>query len=70
MRAGSALAAILFAIAAVFLIYSLVITPRMDSGVEGQGYRPPVQDLTPPKNQDKQPPLQNSNVPPTTESSK
>jgi hypothetical protein len=64
MRIASVTAIILFVVAAGFFVYSMVITPRMDSGVQQQGYRRPIQDLTPPKEKDKNAPLQNSNVPP------
>ena len=68
MRTGTLLAVLLFAIAAVFFVYSMVITPRMDSGVREQGYRPPIQELAPPKEQ--KPPLVDSNVPPATKTDK
>jgi hypothetical protein len=49
-------------IAGIFVVYSMVITPRMDSGVPEMGYRPPIQDQATPS-EIKQP-LQKSNVPP------
>ena len=62
MRQATILAIVLFAAAAGFMIYGMVITPRMDSGVPEMGYRPPIQDQTTPS-EIKQP-LQKSNVPP------
>jgi hypothetical protein len=62
LRPGT-LAAILVAIAAAaFLLYSAVITPRMDSGLPEQGYRPPIQEQ--PATEKPKPPLQDTNVPP------
>ena len=56
-------AVLLAVVASVFVVYSVVITPRMDSGVPQMGYRPPIQDQTTPS-EIKQP-LQKSNVPPS-----
>jgi hypothetical protein len=65
MSPGALLAAFLLVAAAIFVIYSVVITPYMDSGVSEQGYRRPIQDQASPKLKDeKEPPLQKSNVPP------
>ena len=68
MRVASSVAVLLFVIAAAFFIYSMMITPRMDSGLSEQGYRPPIQDQAPePKSK---PSLQKSNVPPASEMNK
>ena len=61
MRVATATAALL-AVASALLIYGLVITPQMDSGVAEQGYRPPDKTKAPPREQKQ--PLQESNVPP------
>jgi hypothetical protein len=66
MRITTVVAVLLFAVASVFLVYSMVITPRMDSGVAEQGYRKPIQD-TPPSPEAKKPPSVDSNVPPAGE---
>jgi hypothetical protein len=50
--------------AAGFLVWSAVITPRMDSGVPEQGYRRPIQDEPATQKQEKKAPLVDSNVPP------
>ena len=63
MRTSIVLAAFLFVVAGAFFVYSMVITPRMDSGLLSQGYRPPIQD-TPPSPETKPKPLERSNVPP------
>jgi hypothetical protein len=63
MRPGTVAALILAIAVGGILIYSAVITPRMDSGVPEEGYRPPIQDL-PAGEKQKPPPLVDSNVPP------
>jgi hypothetical protein len=50
-------------VAGIFIVYSLVITPRMDSGVPEQGYRRPIQD-NPSSPEPKAKPFEKSNVPP------
>jgi len=60
---ASWVAVLLLAATFVFVIYSMVITPRMDSGVPEQGYRPPIQDQGPAPGL-KQKPFERSNVPP------
>jgi hypothetical protein len=60
---ASLFAIFLLAVTLVFIVYSLVITPRMDSGVPEQGYRPPIQDQGP-SPESKQQPFEKSNVPP------
>ena len=62
---ASLVAGFLLAIALVFIFYSLVITPRMDSGVSEQGYRRPIQDQGPAP-ETKQKPFEKSNVPPAS----
>jgi hypothetical protein len=65
MAPGALVAAFLVVATAIFVVYSFVITPYMDSGVPEQGYRRPVQDQTAPKlTNEKEPALQKSNVPP------
>jgi hypothetical protein len=65
MRTSTILAAFLFIVAGAFFVYSMVITPRMDSGLETQGYRPPIQDISPSPEPTQTPkPLEKSNVPP------
>lgn len=69
MRITTVVAIALFLVAGGFFVYSMVITPSMNSGVQQQGYRRPIQDLGPSPNNDdngKQRPLQKSNVPPPT----
>jgi hypothetical protein len=66
---GALAALVLVLITIGFVVYSAVITPRMDSGVPEQGYRPPIQDIGPPP-ASKQPPLQKSNVPPASQQSR
>jgi hypothetical protein len=53
---------VLAVVAGIFVVYSIVLTPRMDRGVSQMGYRPPIQDQATPS-EIKQP-LQKSNVPP------
>ena len=62
MKSGTIAAVILAALALIFIIYSGMFTPRMNSGVPEQGYRPPIQDQK--ATEPKQPPLQDTNVPP------
>jgi hypothetical protein len=66
MRTGTILAVVLFAVASLFFVYSMVITPRMDSGVPEQGYRRPIQDQPAHPDTQKKPPLVESNVPPAS----
>jgi len=56
-------AVVLAVVAGIFVVYSMVITPRMDSGVPKMGYRPPIQDQVTPS--EVKQPLQKSNVPPS-----
>jgi hypothetical protein len=63
MRPASWLVVFLVTAAAAFTIYSMVITPRLDSGVPEQGYRPPIQD-NPSAPTPKSKPFEKSNVPP------
>jgi hypothetical protein len=60
---ASLVAFFLLAVTLIFIVYSMVITPRMDSGVPEQGYRPPIQDQGPAP-EPKQKPFEKSNVPP------
>jgi hypothetical protein len=60
---ASLVAVFLLAITLGFVVYSLVITPRMDSSVPEQGYRPFIQDQGPAP-ESKQQPFEKSNVPP------
>jgi hypothetical protein len=64
MSSAAWVAVFLLAATLVFVMYSIIITPRMDSGVPEQGYRRPIQDLPPNAEPKKEEPLQNSNVPP------
>jgi hypothetical protein len=58
MRTASLIAVCLFLVAAALVVYSMAITPQMDSGVEQQGYRRPIQDMATPKEKDENAPLQ------------
>jgi hypothetical protein len=62
MRIGTVAAVFLFAAAAGLFVYSMVITSRIGSEVEQQGYRAPIQDQAEPP--EIRQPLQKSNVPP------
>jgi hypothetical protein len=64
MRPGTLAALILAVAVAAFLVWSVVITPRMDSGVTEQGYRRPIQDEPATEKNQQKPPLTDSNVPP------
>jgi hypothetical protein len=64
MRPGTLAALIVAVAAAAFLVWSAVITPRMDSGVPEQGYRRPIQDEPATEKTQQKPPLTDSNVPP------
>jgi hypothetical protein len=70
MRRSLVAVVLLFVVAAAFLIYGMIITPWMDSGVSEQGYRRPIQDQPAQQETPTKPPLTDSNVPPASEQNK